>query len=181
MKTESEANYSQSNQTGSDGPSTPIKDSKSTEKKKKSLFNRALQKVGYALLFFFIGALVVGLVLYLPTKSDLNTAQSELDRLLPMEAEFVETSTKAGVYKILSDVSNMQMALIEKDENRAGQYANYIIDDLAELSIEGKTEIIDSLSSQFSTLSKTTNLNSTAVLEGLQDFRNDLLSLIDNL
>ena len=123
----------------------------------------------------------MGVVLYLPARSDLNAAQNELDRLLPMESEFKEASIKAAIYEILSNVSNMQIALIEGESNRAGQYANYIEDDLAHLSIDEMSDITDALSNQFSSVSTLVESDPAAALDGLQDLKNDLLLLIDNI
>lgn len=180
MKTESEANFMPEKEPIIDKKVTPEKEPKPAAKK-KSTFNRVLQKVGYALLFFFLGALLVGVVLYLPARSSLNTAQAELDRLLPMEAEFVETSVKADIYQILSNVSNMQIALIKEDGNRASQYVSYIADDLAALTVIEKSDVIQSLSSQFEGISAEVKTDPAAALDSLQDLQNDLLLLIDSL
>lgn len=156
--------------------------------KKPNALNNLLRQIGFAFLFFLLGALVVGLALYLPANSDLRTAEAELERLYPIEAEFTElvaeyekVSTQRVVYKILANASQMHVALVNEDNSRIAQYLGYIEDDLAKLSIADFPEIPASLQDQLGKVSDKRLSDKAGAIEALQVLQNDLLLLIDNL
>ena len=172
-----------------------IEESK-TEKPKKTYKNTSgkpflqetLRKAGFALLFFLIGALEVGIALYLPARSSLLKAQEELDRLIPMESEYLvlkegyETfSTQVNVYKILSNLNLLRVALTENETNRINQYINYIEEDLSSLEVPNYPDLPASFIGQFKKVSAVSTSDPQKALDNLQEFHNDLVLLIDNL
>ena len=88
--------------------------------------------------------LVILIALYFPAASKLKSAQVELDRLVPMETEYLElqesynnNQAQVLVYKLMSNTSILQEALAENDSNRTKQYLNYIEEDLSQLETSG--------------------------------------------
>ena len=187
MKTEeSTNNLSAEDLKKSDVSTKPVKDKKSGQK--NQFFLTTIKKIGFALLLLLIGALVVVLSLYLPSASALKKAQSELDRLIPIEAEYTSlqedyqtASTQAGVYKILSNTSLLHIALVDNNTSRINQYIRYIEEDLNKLSVPKFPDLPTDLSAQFSKVKSHTADNRLKAIDELQDFYNDLLLLIDNL
>jgi len=187
MKTEeSTKNLSTEGQNMNGVPKKPVKDKKSTQK--KSFFQTTIKKIGFALLFLLIGALIVVLPLYLPSVSALKKAQSEVERLLPIETEYFAlqedyqiVSTQADVYKILSNTNLLNVALVDNKTNRINQYIRYVEEDLTELSVPKFPDLPAELSAQFSKVKSQTANDRLKAIDELQDFYNDLLLLIDNL
>ena len=182
------------NKNGTQGPvvsstsdQKPAQTTKDT-KKKKSLFNTTFRKIGFAFLFLFIGALLVSLALYLPARSSLLHAQTELERLQPIETEYISLqeefdtiNSRSKVYKILSNVNLLQVALLENETNRLNQFIGYVEDDLAKLELSDYPDLSVSLSNQFNKVSAKVVSDPAGAIEELQKFHNDLLVLIDNL
>ena len=136
----------------------------------------------------FIGALVVVLSLYLPTASGYKKAQTELDRLIPLETEYItlqddyQTSrTQADVYKILSNTNLLQIALEDNMSSRINQYIRYVEEDLNELSVPKFADLPAELSIQFSKVKSNAEDDRLKAIDELRIFNNDLLLLIDNL
>ena len=155
---------------------------------KQPFFQAAIKKIGLGLLFFLIGALVVVLSLYLPSASSLKKAQTEVDRLMPIETEFYAlqeefqtVSTEAGVYKILSNSSLLQIALIENNSSRINQYLRYVEDGIENLDIPEYPELPAAFSSQFTKVKSHAQTDQEKALDELEEFNKDLLLLIDNL
>ena len=173
--------------------STPIgpKKDDSGEKKKSAsaiFINNSLRSIGFSLLFFFLGALIVGLVLYLPTDSKLRAAEAELNRLYPIEEEFIQLTEDYGqvsaqrvVYKMLSNASLLQVALENDTSGRIKQYIRYIEEDLINLTLSDFPDIPASLTDQFSQVTEKVSSDRPGALRELQSFQNDLLLLMDNL
>lgn len=163
-----------------------VKDNKSGQK--NPFFQATIKKIGFALLFLLIGALIVVLSLYLPTVSSLKKAQTELDRLIPMEADYISlqedyqiTSTQANVYKILSNTTLLQIALVDNNTSRINQTIRYVEEGLENLSVPEFPDHPAALSSQFSKVKSYVAADRLKAIDALQDFHNDLLLLIDNL
>ncbi len=164
----------------------PIKDKKSGQK--NPFFQATIKKIGFALLFLLVGALIVVLSLYLPTVSTLKKAQTELNRLIPMETEYISlqeeyqiTSIQADVYKILSNTTLLQIALADNNTSRINQTIRYVEEGLENLSIPEFSDHPAALSSQFSEVKSYAVSDRSKAIDELQDFHNDLLLLIDNL
>ncbi len=187
MKTEEIAtNLSAESKKKSDMSGKPVKDKKSGQK--YPFLHTTIKKVGFALLFLLIGALVVGLFLYLPSASALKKAQTELDRLIPIETDYISlqedyqtASTQADVYKILSNTSLLHIALVDNKTSRINQYIRYVEEDLNKLSILKFPDLPTELSDQFSKVKSHATNDRLKAINELQDFNNDLLLLIDNL
>ncbi|MCD6576387.1 MAG: hypothetical protein J7K66_00050 [Anaerolineaceae bacterium] len=155
---------------------------------KNTFLRTTINKVGFALLFLFIGALIVGLFLYLPSASALKKAQSELDQLMPIETEYIAlqednqiANTRSSVYKILSNASFLAIALKDNNTSRINQYILYIEEDLDNLNVSKFPDLPSELSAQFSKVKSYTVDNRLKAISELQSFHNDLLLLIDNL
>ena len=132
--------------------------------------------------------MAVGLTLYLPARSSLLKARAELDRLVPMEDEYTmlqkkfdTLSTQVHIYKMLSNINYLFVALTEKESNRIDQYIDYIEEDLSTLSIPAYPDLPTSLESQFKKVTAKAVSDPEKALDELQKFHNDLLLLIDNL
>ena len=187
MKTEeSKNNLPAEDPKKSDVSKKPVKDKKSGQK--NQFFLTTIKKIGFAFLLLLIGALVVVLSLYLPSASALKNARSELDRLMPMEAEYTSlqedyqtASTQAGVYKILSNTSLLHIALVDNNTSRINQFIRYIEEDLNKLSVPKFSDLPTDLSTQFSKVKSHVADDRLKAIDELQDFYNDLLLLIDNL
>lgn len=156
--------------------------------KKKSGFQVALKQVGLALLFLVIGMLAILLALYLPTSNKLKTAQSELDRLVPMETQYValqqsyaKTEQRALVYKLMSDTSQLKNALDESDTNKTSQSLTYIEEDLSQLDLSQFPDLPTSLNAQFEKIKTSISSKSTSTSSEVDKFYNALLTLSDNL
>ena len=154
----------------------------------KSFMHDSLRKIGFSLLFLLIGALVVGIALYLPTQTKLKTAQTEVDRLKPIETEYlvlVENYTvfqaRTDLYKTLSDTSMLSVALMNNQSNRINQYIRYVEEDLKNLAIPNYPDLSTSLIDQFFEVTSIVATNSTKAIDKLGDFQNDLLLAADNL
>lgn len=171
-------------------PVDPKKD-ESGEKKKSAgvkLINNTLRSIGFSLLFFFLGGLIVGLVLYLPADSKLRAAEAELSRLYPIEEEFIrltedysQVSAQRVVYKMLSNASLLQIALENNTSGRINQYIRYIEEDLLNLTLSDFPDIPASLTDQFRDVTEKVSSDRPGALRELQSFQNDLLLLMDNL
>jgi hypothetical protein len=179
MKTEESSG---STSTGMESPkSTPKPDKTSPSK-----FETLITKIGVWLLFLLIGALAVTLALYLPTLTKLNRAQTEVERLTGIEAQYNQllpeyelAKAQSAVYKTISDASLLRTALLENDTTKANQQMRYVEDDLAALNIPEYPEILQRLQSQFNQI-KSASTNAAA-LTALDEFYKDLLLLADNL
>ena len=159
------------------------------EKKKASAFQAILKQAGLAVLFLVIGMLGVLLALYLPTTKKLQTAQSELDRLVPIETQYEAllqssetTQAKALAYKLMSNTNRLMQAVEDNNTDRISQYVTYIEEDLSQLEISDLPDLPSNLSAQFSKISASISSSTPAMTaDDLQDFYNDLLLLADNL
>lgn len=170
----------------SDVVKKPVQDKKSEQK--NQIFMTTIKRIGFALLFLLIGALVVILSLYLPSASGLKQAQTELDRLVPIETEYISlqedcqtAKTQASVYKILSNTNLLHIALLDNNTNRINQYIRYVEEDLNKLSVPKFPDLPTELSAQFSKVKSHSSDDRLKAIDELQDFYNDLLLLIDNL
>lgn len=157
-------------------------------KKKPSGFQSMLKQIGLALLFLAIGALAIVLSVYLPTTRKLQTAQSELERLIPIETQYIELQSsydkaqaQAMVYKLMSDTNRLQEALAEDNSERINQYLIYLEEDLGELVISDLPDVPTNLNAQFEKIKSKISSSPTTAADELQDFYNDLLLLADNL
>jgi hypothetical protein len=185
MNTEDQKN----NQPTATAPGTESETkTKSNSNNKISGLNSTLRNIGFGFLFLLLGALIVGVALYLPANSKLGTAETELDRLRPIETayedllvEFDQVSIQRVVYKIFANASQMQVALINDDSGRITQYLQYIEDDLSSLSIPDFPDVPASLQEQFAIVADKRVTDKSGALAALQVFQNDLLLLIDNL
>jgi len=155
---------------------------------RKKFLQTTMRKIGFALLFLFIGALITVLALYLPVVSELKAARNELDRLVPLETEYISqqdefqtTANLADVYKILSNANLLQISLEENKTSRINQYIQYIEEDLKNLAVPKFSEIPDDLSVQFSKVKSNVQEDRLMSINELRVFINDLLLLIDNL
>lgn len=186
MSTDDQINNFSTEKSTADKVDPKKNDNKKVDRDTK--INHVLRNAGFAFLFFLLGALVVGLAFYLPANSKLQTAQSEVDRLLPIESdyntllvEFGQISAQRSIYKILANASLMRVALVDNQSSRIDQYMRYIEDDLSKLSLADFPDLPASLQGQFLLVSKNAEKDKTAALRELQAFQNDLLLLIDNL
>ncbi len=164
----------------------PGNDKKSGEK--NPFLQATIKKIGFALLFLLIGALIIVLPLYLPSASALKKAQTEVDRLQPIETEYIAlsedyqtVSIQAGVYKILSNINLLHIALADNKTSRINQYIRYVEEDLNKLSVPKFPDIPNELAAQFSKVKTHAANDRLKAISDLQDFYNDLLLLIDNL
>ena len=156
--------------------------------KKKSGFQGMLKQIGLALLFLVIGMLGILLALYLPASRDLKNAQTELDRLVPMETQYValqvsnaNTVQQALVYKLMSETTQLKNALDESDSNKASQYLTYMEEDLSQLDLSVFPDLPTSLTSQFEKIKTSINSSPTSASSEVDKFYNSLLTLSDNL
>ena len=156
--------------------------------KNKSGFQGMLKQIGLALLFLVIGMLGILLALYLPASRDLKNAQSELDRLVPMETQYVElqqsnanTVQQALVYKLMSETIQLKNSLNESDSNKTSQYLTYIEEDLSQLDLSVFPDLPTSLTSQFVKIKTSINSTPTSAVSEVDKFYNSLLTLSDNL
>ncbi len=168
--------------------STEIKPKQSAESKNKTGFQSALKQIGLALLFTVIGMLVILLVLYLPQSRQLKSAQTELERLTPIENQFTdlqESHEKAQaqvlVYKLMSHTSLLRIALIDNNQDAITQYLGYIEEDLGKLEIGKFPELPASLTGQFEEAQENIEKNRLDAIQDLQEFYSSLLLLADNL
>jgi len=175
--------------------STPLKNTGSEIKPKKQTgskdgtgFQTALKQIGLALLFTVIGMLVILLALYLPQSSQLKTAQSELDRLTPIETQFMDLKesyekvhAQALVYKLMNHTSLLRVALIDNNQDTITQNQGYIEEDLAKMQIGKFPELPASLTAQFEEAKNNIPKNRLDAIQDLQEFYNALLLLADNL
>ena len=183
MKTEENSGGTSSSPNG-ENPSS----SNSTNKGNPSKIAQLAKKVGLWLLFLIIGALAVTLALYLPTRSQLNQAQEEIERLEEIEQQYNEllprfelAQAQTLVYKTISDTILLREALEDDDTTRASQQVRYLEDDLNELTIDEYPEILQRLQGQFSAIRSAAPGNADQALVELEVFYNDLLLLADNL
>ena len=156
--------------------------------KKKSGFQGMLKQIGLALLFLVIGMLGILLALYLPASRELKNAQTELDRLVPMETQYVElqvsnanTVQQALVYKLMSETIQLKNALDASDSNKTSQYLTYIEEDLSRLDLSVFPDLPISLTSQFEKIKSSINSSPTSAGSEVDKFYNSLLTLSDNL
>jgi hypothetical protein len=191
MKPEENSSTNQNSNTKSEPeikPKGQADKQETTKSKKKSGFQSTLKQIGLALLFLAIGMLAILLALYLPTSNKLKTAQSELDRLIPIETQYVDLQqsySKAEqqmlVYKLMANTSQLKDALSVKDSNRSTQYLTYIEEDLSKLDISQFPNLPISLTAQFEKAKSSVNSNSTTASDETEKFYNALLTLSDNL
>ena len=162
------------------------------EKQGKSGFSNLVEKVAYALLFLLLGALAVTLAVYLPAASKLKAAQSELDRLVPVETQYYQlqaaysqAETLGILNKLMGNTALAKQAFDVGDANRAGQYLLYIEEDLKELEVPAYPDMPASLMKQFDKVKKLaasgTASDRTKAVDELQNFYNDLLTLANNI
>jgi len=156
--------------------------------KNKSGFQGMLKQIGLALLFLVIGMLGILLALYLPASRDLKNAQTELDRLVPMETQYVElqvsnanTVQQALVYKLMSETIQLKNALEDSDSNKTSQYLTYIEEDLSQLDLSVFPDLPTSLTSQFEKIKTSINSTPANAVGEVDKFYNSLLTLSDNL
>ena len=158
------------------------------EQRKPSFLQKTLRQVGFALLFMLIGALTVGLALYLPARSSLQMANQELDRLVPIEEEhnallelYETANIESQVYKLLSNGILLQTAFDENETSRIRQLVGYMEDDLEEMNIAGHPEIPVSLADQFNDVATHASSNPSKASTELEKFIEDLRLLLDNI
>jgi hypothetical protein len=139
-------------------------------------------------LFLVIGMLAILLALYLPASSQLKKAQTELERLAPIETQYLELQTSFSnqqaqslVYKIMSNTSQLKEALAEADANKAAQQLTYIQEDLGRLELNEFPDLPTSLTAQFEKVKTAVNGQSTSAITETEKFYNSLLNLSDNL
>jgi hypothetical protein len=156
--------------------------------KKKSGFQAMLKQIGLALLFLVIGMLVILLTLYLPASRELKSAQTELDRLVPIETQYVElqqsnanTVQQALVYKLMSEAVQLKSALDEGESNKTSQYLTYIEEDLSQLDLSVFPDLPTSLTAQFDKIKTSISTSPTSAGSEVDKFYNSLLTLSDNL
>jgi cell division septal protein FtsQ len=156
--------------------------------KKPSGFQVVLKQVGLALLFLVIGMLGVLLALYLPASRDLKNAQTELERLVPIETQYAElqqssakTEQQGLVYKLMSETTQLRSALDESDNNKVTQYLTYMEEDLSQLDLSQFPDLPTSLSSQFEKIKTSISSTPTSAVSEVDKFYNSLLTLSDNL
>jgi len=154
----------------------------------KLFMQDSLRKIGFAVLFTLIGALLIGITLYLPAQTKFKTALTELDRLQPIEAEYqvlVEeqaiNQARTGLYKTLSDTSMLHIVLVNNQPNRINQNVRYVEEDLKNLIIPNFPDLPSTLISQFAEVAIIAASNQLKAIEKLGDFQNDLLLAADNL
>ncbi len=155
---------------------------------KESRISSLARKVGYSFLLLIIGMLIVTLILYLPTRSDLTEAQNELERLSEIESRYNELQNdysklqkRAQVYKLISNSALLEPALLQEDETRIAQQIRYIEEDLSQLEIANFSEVKERLESTFSEIRQASTSDSETAREELRMFISDLFLLIDNL
>ena len=166
----------------------PAQNKTQKPQKKVSGFQSILRQIGLGLLFLAIGALAVVLAAYLPAARKLQTAQDELDRLIPIETQYLElqqsynqAQAQAMVYELMSDTSRLQEAIADNNSARINQYLIYLEDDLQELEIRELPDLPSNLSAQFEKIKTKISSSPASASSDLQDFYNDLLLLADNL
>jgi len=168
-------------------PAQPAK-AVAPQPKKKTGFQMVLQQAGLALLFLVIGMLAILLAFYLPAASQLKQAQTELDRLVPMETQYIELQgaydeiqAQTLVYKMMSNASQLKEALIDKDTNKVTQQLTYIEEDLSQLKLSNFPDLPASLITQFEKVKTSISSSSTTAGSEVEKFYNALLNLSDNL
>ncbi len=147
-----------------------------------------LQQAGLALLFLVIGMLAILLAFYLPAANQLKQAQTELDRLVPMETQYIELQgvyaeiqAQTLVYKMMSNTSQLKEALTDKDTNKVTQQLTYIEEDLSQLELSNFPDLPASLITQFEKVKTSISSSSTTAGSEVEKFYNALLNLSDNL
>jgi len=155
--------------------------------KKPSGFQSALRQIGLALLFLVIGMLAILLALYLPVAGQLKKAESELERLTPIETQYLQlqdvyTDMEAQtlVYKMMSHTSQLKAALAENDVNKISQQLTYIENDLNQLVLSDFPDLPASLTAQFEK-AKTAAASPSSAVDEVDKFYEALLNLSDNL
>lgn len=169
-------------------PVQPAQKAEASKPKKKSAFQAVLKQTGLGLLFLVIGMLAILLVLYLPIANQLKEAKTELDRLIPLETQYLdlqasysEIQTQSLLYKVMSNASLLKVALVDNDSTRANQYVSYIEEDLNQMVLNEFPEMPDNLLAQFNKVKANLTSDRPTAIEELQKFYNDLLLLADNL
>jgi len=158
------------------------------KKQAPSKLKGALRQVGIWVLCLLIGALAVALPLYLPTRSQLQQALSDVERLSEIERQYNEllpkyqlTKDQATLYKTLSDALILRAAVENKDTTKINQQLRYLEDDLSQLEVPDFPEILQRLQGQFSKVKSAIPSESEKALAELDEFYKDLLLLADNL
>jgi hypothetical protein len=156
--------------------------------KKASAFQVVLKQVGLALLFLVIGMLGVLLALFLPASRDLKDAQTELERLVPIETQYVELQQSSAkieqqglVYKLMSETTQLRSALDEGDSNKTTQYLTYMEEDLSQMDLSQFPDLPTSLTDQFNKIRTSISSTPTSAVSEVDKFYNSLLTLSDNL
>jgi type II secretory pathway pseudopilin PulG len=156
--------------------------------KNKSGFQVVLRQIGLALLFLVIGMLGILLALYLPASRDLKNAQTELERLAPIETQYLELQQSSAkieqqglVYKLMSETTQLRSALDENDNNKATQYLTYMEEDLSQLDLSEFPDLPTSLTDQFNKIKTSISSAPTSAGSEVDKFYNSLLTLSDNL
>ena len=169
---------------------TNLQAQKSTtpKKTKNNAIQAVLKQIGLGLLFLAIGSITVLLAFYLPASKALKDAQTEVGRLTPIETQYLDlqqthakVQAQVLVYKIMSNASQLQTALIDNDSDRTSQYLGYIEEDLSQLEISDFPDLPTSLLTQFNKVKTNISSDRLTAIEELQDFYQDLLLLTDNL
>lgn len=188
MQTENQPTNEETPQAGKENAVEGSTSNKTTKKKRDSKFQKFIRTAGLALLSVLIGMLVITLVLYLPARSDLNTARSELERLSEIEAQYNSLQEKStlmekqvSIYKLISNTGVLESALNEGDSTRVSQQLRYIETDLEQLSVPDFPEVVEHLNQQFSQVRAAAISDPQAALDENRIFLNDLLLLADNL
>lgn len=169
-------------------PVQPSQKAEMPKPKKKSAFQSMLKQIGLGLLFLIIGMLAILLALYLPITNKLKEAQVELNRLIPLETQYLDLQesyskiqAQSLLYKVMSNTSLLRVALEDNDSSRANQYISYIEEDLNQMEINEFPEMPDNLLTQFNKVKSNITSDRLTAIEELQEFYNDLLLLSDNL
>jgi len=161
---------------------------KKKEKEQPGFIQTTLRKIGFAALFLLIGGLAVALGLYLPARSELKSANAELERLTPIEAdytalvaEYETVFAEAQIYKLLSNGFLLETAISGNDSARVRQLVGYIEDDLAEMDLPGNPDVPASLADQFKKVTANTGSNPVKAASELNNFLEDLRLLLENI
>ena len=168
---------------------------KKKPKTRSTGFQVLLQKVGLSLLFLLFGVLIATVVLYLPEKSRLETAQTELeaaqaevDRLAMIEdqyAQLQETNSKItsqlAVYKTVGNLGLLESALLSNDTTRITQQLRYVEDDLNRIEIDGFADIQQRLIVQFRKVKAAATSDVQTALRELIVLREDVRLFSENL
>ncbi len=135
-----------------------------------------------------LGALLVFLALYVPENTRLNWANTEIERLQKVEAEYTTLQTshaqlqnQALVYKLLTNTSVARIAVLDNDTQRIDQVFSFIEEGIKSLNLPAFPNASANLSSQFDKVKGALATNRLTAIDQLQVLFNDLLLLANNL